>query len=176
MRRPGSARLGPCPHTAWHGPPWPRTEARKLCLSSDIARLSPSSHTIRGGVRGRRAGRLRPAKHGRAAGKGPPRLVREGAGKVPCAFFFPAPGQGLMFHGSMVALVTPMNEDGSLDVPALRRLVDFHVENGTEAIVAVGTTGVSPTLDMEEHCEVIRLTVEHARGRLPVIAGTGANS
>src|SRR3989338_1998740 len=89
---------------------------------------------------------------------------------------FPAPAQGLMFHGSMVALVTPMNEDGSLDVPALRRLVDFHVENGTEAIVAVGTTGESPTLDMEEHCEVIRLTVEHARGRLPVIAGTGANS
>ena len=81
-----------------------------------------------------------------------------------------------MFHGSMVALVTPMNADGSLDVPTLRRLIDFHVENGTEAIVAVGTTGESPTLDMEEHCEVIRLTVEHARGRLPVIAGTGANS
>ena len=81
-----------------------------------------------------------------------------------------------MFHGSMVALVTPMNEDGSLDVPALRRLIDFHVENGTDAIVAVGTTGESPTLDMEEHCEVIRLTVEQARGRVPVIAGTGANS
>lgn len=81
-----------------------------------------------------------------------------------------------MFHGSMVALVTPMNDDGSLDVPALRRLIDFHVENGTDAIVAVGTTGESPTLDMEEHCEVIRLTVEQARGRVPVIAGTGANS
>jgi len=81
-----------------------------------------------------------------------------------------------MFHGSMVALVTPMNEDGSLDVPVLRRLIDFHVENGTDAIVAVGTTGESPTLDMDEHCEVIRLTVEHARGRIPVIAGTGANS
>lgn len=81
-----------------------------------------------------------------------------------------------MFHGSMVALVTPMNDDGSLDVPALRRLIDFHVENGTDAIVAVGTTGESPTLDMEEHCEVIRLTVEQARGRIPVIAGTGANS
>jgi 4-hydroxy-tetrahydrodipicolinate synthase len=81
-----------------------------------------------------------------------------------------------MFHGSMVALVTPMNEDGSLDVAGLRRLIDFHVENGTDAIVAVGTTGESPTLDMDEHCEVIRLTVEQARGRVPVIAGTGANS
>ncbi|HEX7971281.1 MAG TPA: dihydrodipicolinate synthase family protein, partial [Thiobacillus sp.] len=81
-----------------------------------------------------------------------------------------------MFHGSMVALVTPMNEDGSLDLSALRRLIDFHVENGTDAIVAVGTTGESPTLDMDEHCEVIRVTVEHARGRVPVIAGTGANS
>jgi 4-hydroxy-tetrahydrodipicolinate synthase len=81
-----------------------------------------------------------------------------------------------MFHGSMVALVTPMNEDGSLDVPALRRLIDFHVENGTDAIVVVGTSGESPTLDMDEHCEVIRLAVEHCRGRLPVIAGTGSNS
>lgn len=81
-----------------------------------------------------------------------------------------------MFHGSMVALVTPMNEDGSLDVPALRRLIDFHVENGTDAIVVVGTSGESPTLDMDEHCEVIRLTIEHCRSRLPVIAGTGSNS
>jgi 4-hydroxy-tetrahydrodipicolinate synthase len=81
-----------------------------------------------------------------------------------------------MFHGSMVALVTPMNEDGSLDLPALRRLIDFHVENGTDAIVVVGTSGESPTLDMDEHCEVIRIAVEHCRGRLPVIAGTGSNS
>jgi len=81
-----------------------------------------------------------------------------------------------MFHGSMVALVTPMHEDGSLDFEALKRLVDIHVENGTDAIVAVGTTGESPTLDMDEHCEVIRRTVEYARGRIPVIAGTGANS
>ena len=81
-----------------------------------------------------------------------------------------------MFHGSMVALVTPMTEDGALDVPALKRLIDFHIDNGTDAIVAVGTTGESPTLDMDEHCEVIRLTVEHTRGRIPVIAGTGANS
>jgi len=81
-----------------------------------------------------------------------------------------------MFHGSMVALVTPMNEDGSLDLPALRRLVDFHIENGTDVIVPVGTTGESPTLDMDEHCEVIRVVVEQCRGRVPVIAGTGANS
>jgi 4-hydroxy-tetrahydrodipicolinate synthase len=81
-----------------------------------------------------------------------------------------------MFHGSMVALVTPMNEDGSIDKPTLRRLVDFHIENGTDAIVAVGTTGESPTLDMDEHCEVIRLVVEYAAGKVPVIAGTGANS
>jgi len=81
-----------------------------------------------------------------------------------------------MFHGSMVALVTPMHEDGSLDFDALKRLVEFHVENGTDAIVSVGTTGESPTLDMDEHCEVVRRTVEYARGRVPVIAGTGANS
>jgi 4-hydroxy-tetrahydrodipicolinate synthase len=81
-----------------------------------------------------------------------------------------------MFHGSMVALVTPMNEDGSLDWAALRRLVDWHIESGTDAIVPVGTTGESPTLDMEEHVEVIRVTVEQVHGRVPVIAGTGANS
>lgn len=81
-----------------------------------------------------------------------------------------------MFHGSMVALVTPMHADGSLDTAALRRLVDFHIDNGTTAIIAVGTTGESPTLDMDEHCEVIRRTLEYARGRVPVIAGTGSNS
>ena len=81
-----------------------------------------------------------------------------------------------MFHGSMVALVTPMTDGGELDVPALKRLIDFHIDNGTDAIVAVGTTGESPTLDMDEHCEVIRLAVEHAHGRIPVIAGTGANA
>lgn len=81
-----------------------------------------------------------------------------------------------MFHGSMVALVTPMGEDGALDWAALHRLIDWHVENGTDAIVAVGTTGESPTLDLDEHVEVIRATVEHAHGRVPVIAGTGANS
>ena len=81
-----------------------------------------------------------------------------------------------MFHGSMVALVTPMTDDGALDMPALQRLVEFHIENQTDAIVAVGTTGESPTLDMDEHCEVIRQTVAYAKGRVPVIAGTGANS
>jgi 4-hydroxy-tetrahydrodipicolinate synthase len=81
-----------------------------------------------------------------------------------------------MFQGSMVALVTPMAADGSLDEAALRQLVDFHVENATDAIIAVGTTGESATLDEGEHCHVIRLVVEQAAGRIPVIAGTGANS
>lgn len=81
-----------------------------------------------------------------------------------------------MFHGSMVALVTPMRADGAVDNEALERLVDFHVENGTDAIVAVGTTGESATLDEKEHCDVIRRVVDHAAGRIPVIAGTGANS
>lgn len=76
----------------------------------------------------------------------------------------------------MVALVTPMYQDGAVDTAALRRLVDFHVENGTTAIISVGTTGESPTLNMQEHCEVMRLTVEYAAGRLPVIGGSGANS
>jgi 4-hydroxy-tetrahydrodipicolinate synthase len=80
-----------------------------------------------------------------------------------------------MFHGSMVALVTPMQADGGLDYEALERLVDFHVENGTDAIVSVGTTGESPTLNEEEHCEVIRKTIDVVRGRVPVIAGTGSN-
>ncbi len=81
-----------------------------------------------------------------------------------------------MFQGSIVALVTPMKADGALDREALARLVDWHVEQGTDAIVSVGTTGESPTLDMEEHCRVIRETVEFARGRIPVIAGTGSNA
>ena len=81
-----------------------------------------------------------------------------------------------MFHGSMVALVTPMQEDGTVDDESLQRLVDFHVENHTDAIVAVGTTGESATLDEEEHCALIRRIMEMAAGRIPVIAGTGANS
>lgn len=78
--------------------------------------------------------------------------------------------------GSIVAIVTPMHEDGSLDLPGMRRLVDFHVQEGTDAIVVVGTTGESPTVNVEEHRELIRLVVDHAAGRVPVIAGTGANS
>jgi len=81
-----------------------------------------------------------------------------------------------MFHGSMVAMITPMAEDGAVDGESLRRLLDFHIERGTDAIVAVGTTGESATLDEEEHCEVIRQVVAYVGGRLPVIAGTGANA
>jgi 4-hydroxy-tetrahydrodipicolinate synthase len=81
-----------------------------------------------------------------------------------------------MITGSLVAVVTPMFADGRLDFAALRRLVDFHVAEQTDAIVVVGTSGESPTVSMAEHCELIRVAVEHAAGRLPVIAGTGANS
>ena len=81
-----------------------------------------------------------------------------------------------MFQGSLVALVTPMASDGALDVAALKRLVEYHVENGTDGIVAVGTTGESATVDYEEHCAIIRRVVEMVRDRVPVIAGTGANS
>jgi 4-hydroxy-tetrahydrodipicolinate synthase len=81
-----------------------------------------------------------------------------------------------MFKGSMVALVTPMTSDGAIDEEALEALVEFHVQNGTDAIVSVGTTGESATLDEEEHCYVMRRTVALARGRLPVIGGTGSNS
>ena len=77
--------------------------------------------------------------------------------------------------GSLVAIITPMHEDGSLDLPGLRRLVDYHIQEGTDAIVAVGTTGESPTVDVEEHHEVIRVVIEQAAGRVPVIAGTGVN-
>ncbi len=81
-----------------------------------------------------------------------------------------------MFHGSMVALVTPMRADGSLDFAALQRLIEWHIREGTDAIVAVGTTGESATLDVGEHLETIQRTVEYVAGRIPVIAGTGANS
>ncbi|MDG4553363.1 MAG: 4-hydroxy-tetrahydrodipicolinate synthase [Candidatus Competibacter sp.] len=81
-----------------------------------------------------------------------------------------------MFRGSMVAIVTPMRADGALDLEALARLVEFHIDNGTDAIVAVGTTGESATLDYEEHITVVRKVVGQVKGRIPVIAGTGANS
>lgn len=81
-----------------------------------------------------------------------------------------------MFTGSLVALVTPMLPDGSLDMPRFRALIDWHVEQGTDGLVIVGTTGESPTVDPEEHCRLIATAVEQAAGRIPVIAGTGANS
>ncbi len=80
-----------------------------------------------------------------------------------------------MIQGSIVALVTPMAEDGVVDEISLKRLVEFHIQQGTDALVAVGTTGESATLDEDEHCHVIKLVVETAAGRIPVIAGTGAN-
>lgn len=81
-----------------------------------------------------------------------------------------------MFHGSMVALVTPMREDGAVDDDSLAGLIEFHISQGTDVLVAVGTTGESATLDEHEHCELIRRVVELTAGRVPVIAGTGANS
>ncbi|WP_442498725.1 4-hydroxy-tetrahydrodipicolinate synthase [Methylobacter sp. sgz302048] len=81
-----------------------------------------------------------------------------------------------MIQGSIVALVTPMDESGAVDRDSLKKLVEYHIEQGTDAIVAVGTTGESATLDEDEHCEVIKLVVDYAGGRIPVIAGTGANA
>jgi 4-hydroxy-tetrahydrodipicolinate synthase len=78
--------------------------------------------------------------------------------------------------GSIVALVTPMHEDGSVDFDALRALIDWHIAEGTDCIGVVGTTGESPTVSVAEHQEVIRVSVEHAKGRVPIMAGTGANS
>ena len=78
--------------------------------------------------------------------------------------------------GSIVALITPMQEDGSVDYAGLRRLIDWHISEGTDCIGVVGTTGESPTVSVEEHCEIIRVAVEHAAGRVPIMAGAGANS
>src|SRR5437868_3009594 len=78
--------------------------------------------------------------------------------------------------GSIVALVTPMQPDGSVDYDALRRLIDWHIAEGTDCIGVVGTTGESPTVSVEEHCEIIRVSVEHAKGRVPIMAGAGGNS
>ena len=81
-----------------------------------------------------------------------------------------------MLKGSLVALITPMNQDGSINYEQLRDLIDWHIENGTDGIVAVGTTGESATLPVEEHLAVIEATVKHVNKRIPVIAGTGANN
>ena len=80
-----------------------------------------------------------------------------------------------MLKGSLVAIVTPMHDDGSLDLDAFRKLIDWHIEEGTDGIVVVGTTGESPTVDFDEHHLLIKTAVEHARRRVPIIAGTGAN-
>lgn len=81
-----------------------------------------------------------------------------------------------MIQGSIVAIVTPMHADGSLDLPGLRKLIDWHIAEGTDGIVIVGTTGESPTVSVEEHCELIKVAVDHAAKRVPIIAGTGGNS
>jgi 4-hydroxy-tetrahydrodipicolinate synthase len=81
-----------------------------------------------------------------------------------------------MLKGSLVAIVSPMHEDGTLDLEAFRRLIDWHIAEGTDGIVVVGTTGESPTVDFDEHCLLIRTAVEHTNRRVPIIAGTGANS
>ncbi len=78
--------------------------------------------------------------------------------------------------GSIVALATPMLDNGDIDYPGLRRLVDWHIEQGTDCVVAVGTTGESPTVSVQEHCDIIRVCVEQAKGRIPIMAGCGANS
>lgn len=82
----------------------------------------------------------------------------------------------MMIQGSLVAIVTPMHADGGLDLPGLRKLIDWHIAEGTDGIVIVGTTGESPTVTVDEHCELIRVTVEHTAKRIPIIAGTGGNS
>jgi 4-hydroxy-tetrahydrodipicolinate synthase len=79
-------------------------------------------------------------------------------------------------RGSIVALITPMLDDGSVDYPALRKLIDWHIQEGTDCIGVVGTTGESPTVNVQEHCEIIRVSVEQAAGRVPIMAGCGANS
>lgn len=81
-----------------------------------------------------------------------------------------------MIQGSIVAIVTPMHADGTLDLPGLRKLIDWHIAEGTDGIVIVGTTGESPTVSVDEHCELIRIAVEHTDKRIPIIAGTGGNS
>lgn len=82
----------------------------------------------------------------------------------------------MKIQGSIVAIVTPMHADGRLDLPGLRKLIDWHIAEGTDGIVIVGTTGESPTVSVEEHSELIKVAVEHVNKRIPVIAGTGGNS
>jgi 4-hydroxy-tetrahydrodipicolinate synthase len=86
------------------------------------------------------------------------------------------PSNFSMIRGSIVALITPMLDDGAVDYVALRRLIDWHIQEGTDCICVVGTTGESPTVTVEEHCEIIRVSVQQAAGRVPIMAGCGANS
>ena len=81
-----------------------------------------------------------------------------------------------MFQGSIVALVTPMNPDGSINIDNFKSLLDFHIENKTDGVVVLGTTGECPTIDFDEHTFLVKEAVSHIKGRIPVIAGTGANS
>ena len=81
-----------------------------------------------------------------------------------------------MFQGSIVAIVTPMNPDGSIDIVSFKNLLDFHIENKTDGVVVLGTTGECPTIDFDEHTFLIEEAVKHINGKIPVIAGTGANS
>src|SRR3954464_365315 len=81
-----------------------------------------------------------------------------------------------MITGSLVAIVTPMREDGALDLAAFRKLIDWHVAEGSDGLVVLGTTGESPTVNWDEHKDLIRLSVQHSKGRIPIIAGTGGNS
>lgn len=104
---------------------------------------------------------------------GPGRGARIG---IPFPYGIVMAAQTVALRGSIVALVTPLHADGSIDYAALRKLVDWHVAEGSDCISVVGTTGESPTLDVAEHCEVIRVAVEQAAGRVPVMAGCGANS
>src|ERR1700754_4187582 len=83
---------------------------------------------------------------------------------------------GIQIRGSIPAIVTPMHEDGSLDLPAFRKLIDWHIEEGTSGLVVVGTSGESATLSVEEHVLMVKTAVEQAAGRIPVIAGAGGNS
>ena len=103
--------------------------------------------------------------------------------RLPCAtraaLFFSKPHMPSQFspiRGSIVALITPMLDSGAVDYPALRRLIDWHIQEGTDCICVVGTTGESPTVTVEEHCEIIRVSVQQAAGRVPIMAGCGANS
>lgn len=110
-----------------------------------------------------------------------PRRLIPGAGRgarigIPSLPGIVMAAQTVALRGSIVALVTPLHADGSIDYATLRKLVDWHVAEGSDCISVVGTTGESPTLDVVEHCEVIRVAVEQAAGRVPVMAGCGANS